>query len=98
MNAIGKTLKAECQKRGITLTQLAKMAGVPKATLHAWTSGREPSLKQLKKVADALGLSFYKLAFGIHDPNEIQGEVLLKEIFSGDVRVTLHKIERRKND
>lgn len=96
MSVLGKTLKAECLKRGITLTQLAKQAGVPKATLHAWTTGREPSIGQLKKVADTLEISFYRLAFGKNDPNEVDGEVLLKELFSGDVRVTLHKIERSK--
>ena len=95
MSTLGKILKTECLKRGITLTQLAKKAGIPKATLHSWTAGREPSLGQLKKVADTLEISFYKLAFGTHDPHELDGEVILKELFSGDVRVTLQKIERK---
>jgi transcriptional regulator with XRE-family HTH domain len=94
MSTFGKILKTECQKRGITLTELAKQSGVPKATMHAWTAGREPKLQHLKKVAETLKISFHRLAFGTNDPHEIDGEVLLKEIFSGDVRVTLHRIEK----
>ncbi|MBY0316333.1 MAG: helix-turn-helix domain-containing protein [Bdellovibrionales bacterium] len=96
MSHLPKLLKSECLKRGITVTELAKKAGVPKATVHAWIGGREPKLQQLRKVASALEMSFHKLAFGENDPHEIDSEVLLREIFSGDVRVTLHKIERRK--
>lgn len=78
------------------MARLAKEAGIPKATLHGWTAGKEPSLVQLKKVATALRIPLHTLAFGEPDPFEDVGEEILKEIFSGDVRVTLHRIHRGK--
>jgi hypothetical protein len=51
---------------------------------------------QVKKVAAALGVSLHELVFGEPDPFEVSGEELLREIFSGDVRVTLHPLDRKK--
>jgi hypothetical protein len=51
---------------------------------------------QIRSVAHALGVSVHYLLFGERDPLETPGEEILREIFSGDVRVTLHRIERKK--
>ena len=87
-------IQSLCEKQGLSLTKLAKDSGVPKATLHSWTTGTNPNVEQLKKVAKTLQVSIHKLAFGISDPFEEVGVTVLKELFSGDVRVTLHKIEK----
>lgn len=92
---LGTSILARCEKRGISLAQLARTCGVPTQTLHGWTTGKSvANLDQLKKVASALQVSFHELIFGEPDPFETPGEEILKEIFSGDVRVTLHRIER----
>lgn len=95
--SFSKNLQIHLKKKNWTLTRLAKETGINKSTLHAWTVGRgNINLNYLKKVSAALEVSVHQLAYGEPDPHEPLGVETLKEIFSGDVRVTLHKIERRK--
>ena len=95
---LATTLINICKKRNLSLAQLSRLCGVPTQTLHGWTTGKAAAnLDQIKKVATALEISFHELAFGEADPFESKSEEILKEIFSGDVRVTLHRIERAKN-
>lgn len=94
---LDSTLTQLCKKKGWSLARLSRATGVPTQTLHGWTIGRKAvQLDQLKKVAAVLEISIHKLAFGEPDPHETIGEEILHEIFTGDVRVTLHRIERRK--
>ena len=86
-----------CKQKGWTLAKLARESKIPPQTLHNWTTGRRSvNPEQLKRVASALEISIHYLLFGEADPNEKLGEEVLKEIFSGDVRVTLHRIERKR--
>lgn len=95
-----KTLKDNLNKilkrQNMSLSVLAKKAKVPKSNLHSWTTGANPKLDQLKRVSDVLQVSLHELAFGEADPHEASSEEILRELFTGDVRVTLHRIERRK--
>lgn len=94
---LNQTLMQLCKGKGWSLSRLSRASGVPVQTLHGWTMGRKGvRLDQLKKVADTLEVSLYRLAFGEPDPHELQGTEILKELFTGDVRVTLHRIERPK--
>lgn len=95
--SLSKNLQIHLQKKSWTLAKLSKETGINKSTLHAWTVGRGTiKLDYLKKVAMALEISVHQLAYGEPDPHESNTEEILKEIFSGDVRVTLHRIERRR--
>ena len=90
-------LDKQLKIRGWTLARLAKECGVSKSTLHSWTTGRSAlNLEKLKLVATALEISIHELVFGEPDPFEKPGDEILKEIFRGDVRVNLHRIERRR--
>lgn len=92
-----KNLQKACREQSLSLAKLAKASGVPKATIHGWMTGRKAmDLRQLKKVATVLKTSLHELVFGEPDPFEERKEEILKEIFTGDVRVTLHRIERAK--
>ena len=94
---LGPILLTLCKRRGWTLARLSRESGVATQTLHGWSVGRKGvQLNQLQKVAAALEVSIHQLAFGAPDPFEAPSEEILKEIFSGDVRVTLQRIERRK--
>lgn len=94
---LGTSIISLCKRRNLSLAQLSRMCGVPTQTIHGWTTGKAvANLSQLKKVATALKISLHELAFGEPDPFESPSEEILKEIFSGDVRVTLHRIERRR--
>lgn len=94
---LGMKLSKICKERNLSLSRLAKDAGVPLATMHAWTTGRKSvNPDQLRKVASVLKISMHELIFDEPDPYESLSGEMLKEIFSGDVRVTIHKIERRR--
>lgn len=94
---LGTSILSLCKRRNLSLAQLSRICGVPTQTIHGWTTGKSAAnLTQLKKVATALKISLHELAFGEPDPFESPSEEILKEIFSGDVRVTLHRIERRR--
>ena len=94
---LGSKLPILCKARGLSLSRLAKEAGVPMQTIHAWTTGRKSiNPYQLRKVALVLKVSIHELMFDEPDPFEAAGEEILKEIFSGDLRVTLHRIEKTK--
>ena len=91
----GEIIQNESKKRGWTLSDLSKKSGVPKATLHSWTGGRTPNLEQLKLVSIVLKLSIHQLAYGHPDPEEKHStSQTLTELFSGDLKVTIHKINK----
>ena len=95
--SFGKNLQKCLENKGWTQSRLAKETGLNKSTLHAWTVGRENiNLEYLKRVAGALEVSVHQLAFGESDPFEGKSNEILQEIFKGDVRVTLHRIARKK--
>ncbi|WP_413289299.1 helix-turn-helix domain-containing protein [Bdellovibrio sp. HCB337] len=95
--SLNKNLQIILKQKNWNLSRLAKETGINKSTLHAWTVGRgNIKLEYLRKVAVALEVSVHKLAYGEPDPFEEVSEEILNEIFSGDVRVTLHRIERRR--
>lgn len=94
---LSKTLNEFCKEHKLSIAQLAKKTNVPKATIHGWMTGRKAmDLDQLRKVALLLQISLHELVFGEPDPYEGKQDEILKEIFSGDVRVTLHRIEKAK--
>jgi transcriptional regulator with XRE-family HTH domain len=94
---LGKIVQTLSKERGWTIAKLARESGVPEQTLHNWSLARGAvNPEQVKKVSIVLGVAVHYLLFGEADPNEQPGEEILKEIFSGDVRVTLHRIERRR--
>lgn len=95
-SSLVQNLKLLCKERNLSLAKLADAARVPKATVHSWTVGASPNLEQLKRVSEVLEISVHQLAFGEPDPFEGTSSEILKEIFSGDIRVTLHKIEKGK--
>ena len=96
---LGSKLNQLCKAQNMSLSRVAKEAGVPMQTVHAWTTGRKSiNPDQIRKVAMVLKVSIYELMFDECDPFESQSEEILKEIFSGDVRVTLHRIEKTKKE
>jgi transcriptional regulator with XRE-family HTH domain len=52
-------------QREMSASQLAKKAKVPKQSLSGWLSGSSPrDVRQVKRVADALGVTIDHLLFG----------------------------------
>ena len=86
-------LKDLIEDRGITVTNLSKATQIPPQTIHNWLTGVEPrSFKQVKKVADFLGVTLDYLCFGIVAKNnsiESYGD----EINAGIFEVVLRRVK-----
>jgi transcriptional regulator with XRE-family HTH domain len=60
--AVGKRIMELREKRGLTLSQLAKLVGISKSALWAIEQGRvSPTISTLWKIANALGVTFGEL-------------------------------------
>ena len=93
---LSQMLTKSLKHKGWTLNRLAKETRIPPSTLHGWKTGRSAAdLDELRKVADALQVSLHELIFGEPDPHHSASTDVLRELFTGDVRVTLHRIERK---
>ncbi len=93
----GKNLIRLCESKGWTIARVAKASKIPKQTLHGWTTGRSAlDLQKVRRVALVLEVPLYELLFGESDPNEIPTDEILRELFTGDVRVSIHRIERKQ--
>lgn len=90
------TLPLLLKKKGWTYKKLSQVTGIPKSSLHSWTTQNAVSLDHLKAVATALEISVHHLAYGEPDPYEDISDEILHHLFSGDVRLTVQRIERRK--
>ena len=87
-------LRELLEKERISITKLAKETEVPIQTIHGWLVGKNPSnANHLKKVAKYFKVTIHYLLFGEEDPFEkTLTTTELKQIFSGDIRVTIHKL------
>ena len=78
----------------MSLNTLSKKSGVKQPTLHGWTTGRSvQNLDDLRKVCEVLEIGLHSLLFNRPDPFECN-EKIEGEIFKGEVRITINKIER----
>lgn len=60
-----KQLRFFLDRRDMTAAQLARQSAVPKQSLSGWLAGSNPrDVKQVKRVAEALGVSLDHLMFG----------------------------------
>lgn len=87
-------LRELLEKERISITKLAKETDVPIQTIHGWLVGKNPSnANHLRKVAQFFKVTIHYLLFGEDDPFEkTLTTAELKQIFSGDIRVTIHKL------
>ena len=95
--ALKENLHALLEKRGWNLSKLAKASGLAKSTLSGISAGTGAiRLDHLQKIAKALEVSVHVLAYGEPDPFEIPSNEILHELFRGDVRVILQRIEKKR--
>ncbi|QLY25695.1 helix-turn-helix domain-containing protein [Bdellovibrio sp. KM01] len=93
-------LKYYLKDRGITASQLSKKASVPKQSLSGWLAGSNPrDVRQIKRVADVLGISIDHLMFG-SGPEKGQEKVapldslIGEEWFGGLFEVRLRRVKK----
>ncbi|MES2770233.1 MAG: helix-turn-helix transcriptional regulator [Bdellovibrionota bacterium] len=89
-------LRKIIREKGLTITSLSKKSKVPVQTLHGWLSGSEPkSIRQLKAVADCLGVDINYLCFGTKSKVEADKlEVFKDEINAGIFEVVLRRVKK----
>lgn len=95
---LSRNLKTLLEDKELTLTQLAKLSGVPKSTLSGWVHGSStnPRIDQLILVADALRVSIDFLITG-RKPEEPDLENLLNkiELFNGQFELSIKRITKK---
>jgi len=97
-------LKFYLSLREMSASQLARKAQVPKQSLSGWLGGSNPrDVKQVKRVADALGVSVDNLLFG-EGRDETADRVTQLDALMGDgwvsgiFEVRLRRISRKKEE
>lgn len=87
--------------RGLTIQQVADIAGVPKSVAHGWLNKAVPyDLAAIGKLAKGLGVSFRSLLLGESEPNgeprslvEIFDE---NKVFEGICKVSITRLSLRE--
>jgi len=80
-----KHLRSLLKLRGITAAELARRASVPKQSISDWLGGSSPrDIKQVKKVADALGVSVDELCFGEKTESRVIEQITTIDSILGD--------------
>lgn len=87
-------LRKVIHEKGMTIIALSRASKVPVQTLHGWLQGSEPkSIRQLKAVADCLGVDLDYLCFGIKSGSD-KIEMFENEINAGVFEVVLRRIKK----
>lgn len=90
-----RNLKKILEERELSISELARKAGVPKSTIMTWLAGRTPDLNQLDKVAQFLGTNIEALAFG-RKQEDLFTEIMQKvEIHSGLYEISIKKVIKK---
>jgi transcriptional regulator with XRE-family HTH domain len=73
--SFGRHLRSLREGAGLSRAELARRAAVPASTLRGWERDRGfPNLPALLRLAGALGVPVERLAEGVEDPAEEEGE------------------------
>ncbi|MES3036979.1 MAG: helix-turn-helix transcriptional regulator [Bdellovibrionota bacterium] len=91
---IGKVLQLLLKQKNMSMRELAKVSGVPASNLTEWSANRSPKNPvQIKKVAEALGVTMHFLLFGEDDNQEPIQKILKEDFFSGTFEITVKKVK-----
>jgi transcriptional regulator with XRE-family HTH domain len=89
------------RERGLTLGQMAHLAGVGKSVVHSWLAGASPqNLRAVSRLAKALGLSLEEILLG-ERPVASKGLAFMEsldeqEVLNGLCRVNIVKLIPRQ--
>ena len=89
-------LRRFIRENGMTVAGLARATKIPVQTLHGWLQGTEPkSIRQVKAVADHLGIDLDQLCFGTRPKLESSKiEKFENEINAGIFEVVLRRVKK----
>lgn len=94
-------LRSVLREKNITLRKAAQLAGVANSVVDSWSSGASPAdLQAVKRLCDALDLSFTWLLTGEHEKTERKPTLaeLYQEIpyFDGLARIRIDRLVPNK--
>lgn len=100
VSPFSKILKAVSKERGLTIRELASMAGVSPSTINDWQSGASPeNYMAVKKLADGMGLSFSFLLTGEEEKKPSNPLPTITEVFDdggalfdGYAKITIQRL------
>jgi len=80
-----KQLRHYLDTHDLSAAQLARKASVPKQSLSGWLAGSNPrDVRQVKKVADALGITLDNLMFGSGSDEESKKHTELSSLLGDE--------------
>lgn len=95
-----RILSGEMKKRGLSIQQIADLAGVSKSVAQGWTTGANPhDLQAVHRLAVALAMDFQALLLGVRsDARTVAVEELYDEhdLFDGLCKVSIKKLVPKK--
>ncbi len=102
INRWNTRLRSVLKEKGITLRKAAKLAGVANSVLDSWSAGASPTdLQAVRKLCDALDVSFSWLLTGQHEKTERQPTLaeMYQEVtyFDGLARIRIDRLIPHKS-
>lgn len=88
MNTITKQLFDELQKRGLTITEFAKITGIPRTRVYSWEHRANPKARDEYKI-----LQFLQNADTISDPGVAYGNQKLTAL-DASVAVLMQRVSK----
>lgn len=84
-------LKEELKKRGITKTELGRMAEISEGTIRNWEKGKQPSLDKAVKISNILQISLDELC-EISVKNNDMKIIAAYEAASPEIKTAVNKL------
>ena len=94
-----EVLSREIRNRGVSTSQLARLCGIPKSTLHDWVSGRLPNSKNIhliKDLSEFLGISISLLLFN-QEEKKTDSEIVSMCTFNDGNHIYRITVEKKCN-
>lgn len=93
-----KKLKSLLKIHNLSLSELAKVTGVPRSTMAQWGSGSAPNVYQLEKVASHFGISIEELCFNRKPKSSLDELFTEALVHSGHYKISITKLTKKNED
>ncbi len=94
----GKKIRDLRIKKGMSLTELAKLSGISKSYLSFIERGKQtnPSIEVIEKISKALSVDFQSLLTQRKDDKQNESQVLDKEVLQLAIEMSNSNIDKEK--
>lgn len=90
-----KKLKKLLQSHNLSVTDLAKLTGVPRSTIQLWTAGGTPNVYQLEKVATYFKITIDELVFDKKEKQPTEDLFIEEFTHSGHYKIQITKLTKK---